>query len=921
MTKEEISERLSEYETYQKWNGVDENLMEVLETAVRLADECKDPDFTVSVAHRAMDAAREYIRTKSKVSFEKLEEYSQENKQGFKIINQYYGCMRYAAKYELDSFCLYIERYRPRRERFYEPRRKRLKMIVDAIQDLEDNKLDELYLHEPPRTGKLLADDTPVMTSEGWKKHGDLKVGDKVVGSDGKYTEVTHVFPKDVADYKVTLSDGSEFYCHGNHEWTVYNRHNVNKLETHETHAMLEKGLIQTCGNKKRYMFMLPLREPMQGADKVLNVHPYVLGAWLGDGTNTKPWITDPESDYAIIDKIIECGYSLRKTYTHKTTGVKGFVFDNKLKDDLRSYGMCYYTHTTEKHIPQVYLTASIEQRLELLAGLLDTDGTLVRKEHRYSFSTSSERLKDDVVALINTFGWRVCVTEYEPHTSSFGITGKKTSYRISFNPTMEIPCVLERKQLKVFSERRRIAIVSIEKCEPKPGNCISVANTDGLYAVGKAMHLTHNSQIVTFATTWHIARNDEPSNLYVTYSNTLGGAFVDGVMEIIKDPTYAFSEVFPYESIAHTDSEAHRLNLTRRKKYATLSGRGMEAGLNGQFDAKGWLILDDLHEGINEVLNQDLLAKKLKFFNNNVLSRQKQGCKILGIGTIWSLNDIFCTRHDFLEAGLAAPGTRYKIIKIPAMNEKDESNFDYDYGVGFSTAKYKEIRARFENDGDLASWSAQYMQEPVEREGAVFIPDDMRYYNGILPSEEPLKVCCACDVALGGDDYLSFPIAYVYEDGSVYIDDVVYDNSEKKFTKPQVVNKIIEHHVTSGYFEANQGGEGYKDEVNQALLEKGIKINLRSEYAPTDKRKAQRIWDKAGSIREYYFRDLSCRNKQYRQFMTNLFSFNFKANQKHKHQDAADSLASLAYFLEGTWANAKVEAAINPFRRKQYGY
>ena len=920
MTKEEIEERLSEYETYQKWNGVDENLMEVLELAVRLADECKDPKFTVKVAHRAMDAAREYIRIKSKASFEILEQYSQDNKQGYKIINQYYGCMRYAAKYELDSFCLYIERYRPKKERFYEPRRKMLKMVVDAIQDLEDDRLDELYLHQPPRTGKLLADDTPVFTSDGWKNHGDLKVGDKVIGSDGKFTKVTRVFPKDVADYKVTLTDGSEIYCHGNHEWYVFDR-GTQRYNVRETKRIARNVTSIEHGYKVRCNYMLPPRTPMLGEEKALELHPYVLGAWLGDGTNTKPWITDPESDKAIIDKIVGLGYPLRKVYTHKTTGVKSFVLDSKLMQQLHKYGMCYYRRTTEKHIPKEYLTSSLEQRLELLAGLIDTDGTLTKKEHRYSISTASERLRDDIVTLIHTFGWRTCITIEKPHTSSYGITGKRDCYRIGFNPTLEIPCVLERKQLNVFSRMRRIGIWRVEKCEPKQGNCISVANSDGLYAVGTNMQLTHNSQITTFATTWHIAKNDELSNLYVTYANSLGGAFVDGVQEIIKDPTYAFSEVFPYENIAHTDSEAHRLNLGRRKKYATLSGRGMEAGLNGMFDAKGWLILDDLHEGINEVLNQDLLAKKLKFFNNNVLSRQKQGCKILGIGTIWSLNDIFCTRHEFLEAGLAAPGTRFKIIKIPAMNEKDESNFDYDFGVGFSTAKYREIRARFENDGDMASWMAQYMQEPVEREGAVFIPDDMRYYNVILPSEEPLKVVCACDVALGGDDYLSFPIAYVYEDGSVYIDDVVYDNSEKKFTKPQVVDKIIEHHVTSGYFEANQGGEGYKDEVNADLVSKGIKINLRSEYAPTDKRKAQRIWDKAGSIREYYFRDPSCRNKQYRQFMTNLFSFNFKANQKHKHQDAADSLASLAYFLEGTWANAKVEAAINPFRRKQYGY
>lgn len=581
MTREEIETRLSEYQTYQKYNGADEQLVDAMETAVRLADNLEDPKFVIEVSHKARAVIRDYIREKSKSTFEQLEQYSQDNKMGFKIINQYYNCMKYAAKYELDSFCLYVERYRPRSERFYEPRRFRLKEFVDDIQDLEDNKLDELYLHCPPRIGK---------------------------------------------------------------------------------------------------------------------------------------------------------------------------------------------------------------------------------------------------------------------------------------------------------------------------------------------------SQLVTMACAWHCARNDEPSNLYVTYSNTLGGAFLDGVMEIIKDPTYAFSEVFPYEEIVHTDSEAHRMNMGRRKKYATLSGRGMEAGLNGQFDAKGWLVLDDLHEGINEVLNPSLMQKKQQFFDNNVLTRKLEGCKILGIGTIWSLHDIFMNQHAFLESGQAKKGIRYKIHKIPAMNEKDESNFAYKCDGGFSTEEYRTRRRKFEENGDMASWNAQYMQEPVERDGAVFLPDDMKYYNGVLPSETPLKIVCACDVALGGEDYLSFPIAYCYEDGSVYIDDVVYDNSEKKYTKPQIIEKILEHHITSGYFEANQGGEGYKDEINTELQAKGLKINLRSEYAPTDKRKAQRIWDKAGSIRDYYFRDPSCRHKQYRMFMTNLFSFNFKANQKHKHQDAADSLASLAYFLEGTWANAKVEAAINPFRRRQYG-
>lgn len=327
-------------------------------------------------------------------------------------------------------------------------------------------------------------------------------------------------------------------------------------------------------------------------------------------------------------------------------------------------------------------------------------------------------------------------------------------------------------------------------------------------------------------------------------------------------------------------------------------------------------MVIDDPLEGIQDVLNTDTLHRKQIVFDNNVMSRKKESCKVLNIGTIWSLHDLFSTRIDFIQNNPKAGNIRYKIVKIPALNEKDESNFNYEYGLGFSTEYYQALRAKFEDNDDVASFMAQYMQEPIERDGAVFMAEHMKFYNGVLPSEGLYRICAACDVALGGEDFLAFPIAYMYEDGSVYIHDVVFDNSEKKYTKPQVVGKIIEHNVGSALFEANQGGEGYKDEVNTELLQKGIKINLRSEYAPSNMRKEQRIWDKAGSIRDWYFRDTGCRDKQYRMFMTNLYSFSMQNKSKHKHEDAADSLATLAYFIEGTWNNARVEAIINPFRR-----
>lgn len=431
----------------------------------------------------------------------------------------------------------------------------------------------------------------------------------------------------------------------------------------------------------------------------------------------------------------------------------------------------------------------------------------------------------------------------------------------------------------------------------------------------------TGKSQIITLAMSWHCAKDAEKSNLYVTYKEGLGGAFLTGVMEIWTDPTYCFSDVFPKVKVADTDSKSNKVDLVRKKKYKTLSGKGLESGLNGEYDAYGWMVLDDILEGIQDVLNPDTLKRKQIIFDNNVMSRKKEQCKLIHNGTIWSLHDLYSDRLDFLQNNPEAKNIRYDILKIPALDENDESNFDYDYGVGYTTQYYRTLRAKFEENDDMASWYAQYQQEPIERDGAVFNPEHMRFYNGVLPEEEPYRICAACDVALGGEDFLAFAVAYMYEDGSIYIEDVVFDNSEKKITKPKVANMIIDNDVGSAFFEANQGGEGYKDEIEELLKKKGRKINLRSEYAPTNMRKAQRIWDKAGSIREFYFRDVGCRSQEYRKFMTNLYSFTVTG--KNKHEDAADCLASLAYFIEGNWSMAKIEVPKNPFRGgyRNYGY
>lgn len=415
----------------------------------------------------------------------------------------------------------------------------------------------------------------------------------------------------------------------------------------------------------------------------------------------------------------------------------------------------------------------------------------------------------------------------------------------------------------------------------------------------------TGKSGDLTMDTAWHCSRDTEASNLYVTYKEGLGGAFIDGVQEVITDPTYRFSDVFPRIKITETDAKNNKMDLgtdkRRKKKYKSLSGKGLESGLNGEYDASGWLIIDDPLEGVQDVMSKEVLKRKQEIFDNNVLSRAKEKCKIILMGTIWDDHDIFSNYYEFLE--LNKGELRVEVIKIPALDpDTDESNFDYDFGVGFSTEHYRRIRSKHELNDDMAGWFAQYQQDPISRAGAVFKPENMNYFSE-LPTDEVIKKVAHCDVALGGGDFLSFPIAYYYElpDGSLrgYVPDVVFDNSEKHVTQPQVVGKIIKHQLKNAHFESNQGGEGYKDDIVNQLAEKKYHCNITSDWAPVTKRKEQRIWDCAQQIRELYFLVPEKRDAQYRKFMQNLFSFSMNKRSKRAHDDAPDSLAGLVDYAE----------------------
>lgn len=398
-------------------------------------------------------------------------------------------------------------------------------------------------------------------------------------------------------------------------------------------------------------------------------------------------------------------------------------------------------------------------------------------------------------------------------------------------------------------------------------------------------------TSILMFFVTWLIGRNSEASNLYSAYSDTITTAFYNGVLEIIQDPvTYLWKDVFPDAKLVQTNAKFETLNIDRKKRYSSLTCRSIDATLNGACDCNGFLISDDLISGIEEALNKDRLTTKWGTVDNNLIPRAKETAKILWCGTRWSMVDPAGLRMELLQNDERFENRRYKIINLPALDENDESQFDYNYGVGFSTDYYRQRRASFERNNDMASWMAQYMGEPIERDGALFSPGEFRYYNGVLPADEPDRVFMAVDPAFGGGDFVAAPVCFQYGD-DIYVHDVVYDSGDKRITQPLLAKAVKDYGVQAMQIEANKSTEGYKDGVGELLKKENIRINLTTKAAPSDKSKFQRIFDKAPDIREMMiFRESGKRSKAYSLFMQNVFSYKMFA--KNKNDDAPDSLA-----------------------------
>lgn len=404
-------------------------------------------------------------------------------------------------------------------------------------------------------------------------------------------------------------------------------------------------------------------------------------------------------------------------------------------------------------------------------------------------------------------------------------------------------------------------------------------------------------STIGLFFMSWMAGRFPDEHIFGAGYASGLVNTFYKGVLDFIDSEEYRFYEIFP-EAAGRLETSAKdmTIDIWENERYKTLTFRSVDGQITGALEASSLLYLDDMCSGIEEAMNIDRLEKLWSKVTVDLMQRRVQNertgraAPILAIGTIWSVHDpISRLKNKYKDS------SRFRSREMPALNIEGESNFLYDMGVGFTTDMYLELKSNM----DEVSWECVYQQNPMERDGLLFPSSTLKRYL-TLPKDPPDAILAACDVAFGGDDYLNYPVGYMYGTDVYVVDTVFRCKAGYNVTEPMVAAKTIQHGVQIAHFEANNGGDFYARDVDDMIRNSSThRCNITWETAGTKASKLVRIIQYAPDIKNFYFKDPSLYTPKddYGLMMQNVTTF--VQTGSSPHDDGPDGLAILAKMIK----------------------
>lgn len=399
--------------------------------------------------------------------------------------------------------------------------------------------------------------------------------------------------------------------------------------------------------------------------------------------------------------------------------------------------------------------------------------------------------------------------------------------------------------------------------------------------------------------------------NLFYSHSGDITRMYYDGMYDIVTNADeYAWNEIFPDLQVTSTNAKVEQFNVGKYKPFPSVQCTSVGSKNAGKVRASKFLLVDDMIGGIEEALNPMILEKLWSKYSVDARQRKIQdtdgkNCKEIHIATRWSVQDVIGRIQN-----MYVENPRVKVIAVPDIDPvTGQSNFDYEFS-GFDVAFFEDQQLLM----DEISYKCLYKQEPIEREGLLFPDDKIRRYLN-LPHGTPELITAQCDTKGKGTDYFVLPVLQKYGDDYYCVDAVCDNTADYEMQYENAANILVNNEVQECEFERNAGGDRVAMEVNKRVESKGWICNITD--TPTETNKEARIFQCSSWILQHViFKDPSKYkpNEPYGIMMSLLKQYSVSG--KKQLDDVPDVFSNFAIRITSENRVAKVEAAINPFRR-----
>jgi hypothetical protein len=588
---------------------------------------------------------------------------------------------------------------------------------IEALENAEPGSVTLVLF--PPEHGKGHGYSTVLPSpGGGWTKVGDMEVGDTMFGRDGNPCTITAIYDRGVLPMRrVHFTDGTWLDCDLDHLWLVRDRRKQVQRDGQPRH--LPEHVVSTRdieGNERsndgRPAYSVPVCEPLQLPDVELPIHPWVLGYWLGNGASTAGTISTHGEDREYVrTRLMEAGY---ETTIRKANGSAGSLGPRGLQTQLRA--MCLLGN---KHIPEMYLWASVRQRRQLLAGLVDSDGYTGNARGQIEYSSTRAVLADDVEQLVRSLGEKPGRSLGEASYKVDGVKKVTGDHHRVIWTARTCPAMSPRKTAMFRptdgqGDRLRWRYIDrVEELAPEEVRCFTVDSPDSLYVAGEHFIVTHNTTLMEDYICWKLATDPTHRIIVGSEKHSHAKKVVGRVKNRMEPagpfPSYVarFGPFAPqlgddgYQPWGADFMNVRRKGNTDERDYS-LAALGFGAGIIGTRTDE--LFVDDPQSTKTVSLTENMVET----FRQDWLSRPGA----YGKTAIWGSR---VGEDDFYNAIIEADIID-NLIMFPAVNSKGE----WLWPERYTEAQYARLRKNVGEPG----WQRNYMMRPQAAGESKFTQD-----------------------------------------------------------------------------------------------------------------------------------------------------------------------------------------------------